>query len=112
MTWTQIRLFLVKGAKIHITSAPAANEILVVPTRQMRENEADYAVSFAIPANTEGVSFICRNGRGPWSDKEFHPDHPVRELTEAMIVFDDVFVPWERVFMCGEWQYSVGKFLG
>ena len=98
---------IVKGAKIHITSAPAANEIMVVPTRQMRENESDYAVSFAIPANTKGITFICRNGRGPWSDKEFHADRPVRELTEAMIVFDNVFVPWDRVFMCGEWKYSM-----
>jgi len=98
---------VVKGAKIHITSAPAANEILVVPTRQMREDEADYAVSFAIPANTKGVTFICRSGRGAWSDHEFHADNPVRELTEAMIVFDNVFVPWERVFMCGEWQFSM-----
>jgi 4-hydroxybutyryl-CoA dehydratase/vinylacetyl-CoA-Delta-isomerase len=98
---------VVKGAKIHITSAPATNEIIVVPTRQMRENESEYAVSFAIPANTDGVHFICRNGRGPWSDKEFHADRPVRELTEAMIVFDNVFVPWDRVFMCGEWQHSM-----
>lgn len=97
----------VKGAKIHITSAPAVNEIIVVPTRQMRENEADYAVSFAVPANTKGVTFICRNGRGTWTDHEFHADIPVRELTEAMIVFDNVFVPWDRVFMCGEWQYSM-----
>ncbi len=98
---------IVKGAKIHITSAPAANEIIAIPTRQMRENEADYAVSFAIPANTKGITFICRNGRGQWSDKEFHADRPVRELTEAMIVFDNVFVPWDRVFMCGEWQHSM-----
>ncbi|MFH1757512.1 MAG: 4-hydroxyphenylacetate 3-hydroxylase N-terminal domain-containing protein [Pseudomonadota bacterium] len=98
---------VVKGAKIHITSAPVANEIIVVPTRQMRENEGDYAVSFAIPANAQGITFICRGGRGPWTEHEFHPDHPVRELTEAMIVFDNVFVPWERVFMCGEWQSSM-----
>jgi 4-hydroxybutyryl-CoA dehydratase / vinylacetyl-CoA-Delta-isomerase len=98
---------VVKGAKIHITSAPATNEIIVVPTRQMREDEGDYAVSFAIPANTEGITFICRNGRGPWTDHEFHADRPVRELTEAMIVFDNCFVPWDRVFMCGEWQYSM-----
>jgi 4-hydroxybutyryl-CoA dehydratase/vinylacetyl-CoA-Delta-isomerase len=64
-------------------------------------------VSFAIPANTKGITFICRGGRGAWSDHEFHADHPVRELTEAMIVFDNVFVPWERVFMCGEWQFSM-----
>jgi 4-hydroxybutyryl-CoA dehydratase / vinylacetyl-CoA-Delta-isomerase len=97
----------VKGAKIHITSAPAVNEIIVIPTRQMRENEAEYAVSFAIPANTKGVTFICRSGRGAWTDHEFHADNPIRELSEAMIVFDNVFVPWERVFMCGEWQYSM-----
>ncbi len=98
---------VVKGAKIHITSAATANEIIVVPTRQMREDESDYAVSFAIPANTKGITFICRGGRGAWSNHEFHADHPVRELTEAMIVFDNVFVPWERVFMCGEWQFSM-----
>ena len=98
---------IVKGAKIHITSAPAANEIIVVPTRQMRENESDYAVSFAIPANTPGITFICRGGRGTWSEHEFHGNRPIRELTEAMIVFDNVFVPWERVFLCGEWQYSM-----
>jgi len=98
---------VVKGAKIHITSAPVSNEIIVVPTRQMRENEADYAVSFALPANTKGIVFICRAGRGQWTAHEFHPDYPVRELTEAMIVFDNVFVPWERVFMCGEWQFSM-----
>ena len=97
----------VQGAKIHITSAPAANEIIVVPTRQMREDEADYAVSFAIPANTKGITFICRSGRGKWSEHEFHANRPVRELTEAMIVFDNVFVPWERVFMCGEWRFSM-----
>ena len=98
---------VVKGAKVHITSAPVANEIIVVPTRQMRDHEADYAVSFAIPANTKGIVFICRGGRGQWTDHEFPPDHPVRELTEAMIVFDNVFVPWERVFMCGEWPQSM-----
>jgi 4-hydroxybutyryl-CoA dehydratase/vinylacetyl-CoA-Delta-isomerase len=98
---------VVKGAKIHITSAPVSNEIIVVPTRQMRENEGDYAVSFAIPANTKGVVFICRAGRGGWTEHEFHPDRPIRELTEAMIVFDNVFVPWERVFLCGEWQFSM-----
>ncbi|HEX7373143.1 MAG TPA: 4-hydroxyphenylacetate 3-hydroxylase N-terminal domain-containing protein, partial [Thermodesulfobacteriota bacterium] len=98
---------VVKGAKIHITSAPVSNEIIVVPTRQMRENEGEYAVSFAIPANTKGVVFICRAGRGGWTENEFHPDRPIRELTEAMIVFDNVFVPWERVFLCGEWQFSM-----
>ena len=98
---------IVKGAKIHITGAAAANEILVVPTRQMRENEAEYAVSFAIPVATKGVSLICRPSRGDRSPAEYPSNRPVRNLVEAMIVFDNVLVPWDRVFLCGEWQYSM-----
>jgi len=85
---------IVKGAKAHITSGPIVNEIVVIPTRQMRENESEYAVSFAIPSNTKGVTFICRGGRGAWTDHDFHPDNPIKTLTEAMIIFDNVFVPW------------------
>jgi len=98
---------VVNGCKLHITSAPVANEIIVTPTRQMRENEGDYALSFAIPINTEGITMICRPGRGERSPHEFPQEHPVRALSEAMVVFDNVFVPWERVFMCGEWQFSM-----
>jgi len=98
---------VVKGAKMHITGAPAANDLLVVPTRQMRENEADYAVAFAIPVATKGVHLICRPGRGERSPAEYPSLRPVRSLVEAMIVFDDVLVPWDRVFLAGEWQYSM-----
>ncbi len=98
---------IVKGCKMHITNAPLANEIVVVPTRQMRQDEGDYAVSFAIPANTAGITMICRPGRGDRTPHEFPRDVPVRALSEAMIVFDNVLVPWERVFMCGEWQLSM-----
>ena len=73
----------------------------------MRENEAEYAVSFAIPVATKGVHLICRPGRGERSPAEFPSNRPTRGLIEAMIVFDNVFVPWDRVFLCGEWQYSM-----
>jgi 4-hydroxybutyryl-CoA dehydratase/vinylacetyl-CoA-Delta-isomerase len=98
---------VVKGSKLHITSAPTANEIIVTPTRQMREDEADYALAFAVPANAKGITMICRPGRGERSPLEFPSDVPVRGLSEAMVVFDNVFIPWERVFMCGEWQFSM-----
>ncbi len=98
---------VVKGCKLHITSAPVANEIIVTPTRQMREDEGEYALSFAIPANAEGITMICRPGRGERTPSEFPQETPVRTLSEAMLVFDNVFVPWERVFMCGEWQFSM-----
>ncbi len=98
---------VVKGCKMHITSAPVANEIIVTPTRQMREDEGDYALAFAVPANAKGITMICRPGRGERSPFEFPSDVPVRGLSEAMVVFDNVFVPWERVFMCGETQFSM-----
>jgi 4-hydroxybutyryl-CoA dehydratase/vinylacetyl-CoA-Delta-isomerase len=98
---------IVKGAKAHITSGPIVNEIVVLPTRQMRESEADYAVAFTVPANAEGVTYVVRGGRGDWTEHEFHGNVPVGTLTESMIIFDDVFVPWERVFMCGEWEFSM-----
>lgn len=98
---------VVKGCKLHITSAAVANEIIVLPTRQMRDDEGDYAVSFAVPANAEGVTMICRPGRGERTAYEFPGGLPIRALSEAMIVFDNVFVPWERVFMCGEWHASM-----
>jgi 4-hydroxybutyryl-CoA dehydratase/vinylacetyl-CoA-Delta-isomerase len=98
---------IIKGAKIHITGAPAANDVLVIPTRQMRENEGEYAVACSVPANAEGVKFICRPGRGDRTPAEFPMGRPVRGLVEAMIVFDNVIVPWERVFMCGEWEQSM-----
>jgi 4-hydroxybutyryl-CoA dehydratase/vinylacetyl-CoA-Delta-isomerase len=98
---------VVKGAKIHITGAPVANDILVLPTRQMRENEGEYSLAFAIPANTKGITMVCRPGGGERRPSEFPAGRPVRGLVEAMIIFDDVLVPWERVFMCGEWQHSM-----
>ncbi len=98
---------VVKGAKIHITGAPVANDILVLPTRQMRQDEGEYSLAFAIPANAKGITMVSRPGRGDRSSSEYPAALPVRGLVEAMIIFDDVFVPWERVFMCGEWQFSM-----
>jgi len=98
---------VVKGCKMHITAAPCCNDIIVVPTRNMKKDEGDYAVCFATPSNAKGISFICRPSRGELSRHEFPRPFPVRDLCEAMIVFDNVFVPWERVFMCGEWPFAI-----
>ncbi len=97
---------IVRGAKVHTTSAVAVNEILVIPTRALGEGDKNYAVAFAIPANTKGLKMIVSPfGSVPPSD--FH--HPVsthHRLMESLTIFDDVFVPWERVFMKGEWQFA------
>jgi len=55
---------VVKGAKLHTTSACITNELIVIPTRAMGESDRDYAVAFAIPVNTKGLKIISRPERG------------------------------------------------
>ena len=97
---------IVRGAKIHITGAAYCNDILVLPCRAMTEDDADYAISFAIPANTKGIRQVCRPFRAHLSPLEFPNTRPVRVHTDSLIVFDDVLVPWERVFLCGDWKFA------
>ena len=94
---------VVRGAKLHNTMCPYANEILVVPTRRMMDDEKDWAISFAIPADTEGVHLIIR----PACVYPRHGgtvDAPIQRIAdlESMTVFDNVFVPNERIFLNGE----------
>jgi 4-hydroxybutyryl-CoA dehydratase/vinylacetyl-CoA-Delta-isomerase len=97
---------IVRGAKIHITGAAYCNDIFVLPCRAMTETDADYAIAFSIPANTKGIRQVCRPFRSRLSPLEFPNNRPVRVHTDSLIVFDDVFVPWERVFLCGEWKFA------
>jgi 4-hydroxybutyryl-CoA dehydratase/vinylacetyl-CoA-Delta-isomerase len=97
---------VVRGAKIHITGAAYCNDIFVIPCRAMAEGDKDYAVAFAIPANTKGIKQVCRPFTSHISPLEWPNTRPVRVHTDSMIIFDDVLVPWERVFLCGERQYS------
>lgn len=97
---------IVRGAKVHITGAAYANDIIVIPCRAMSEQDAAYAVAFAIPANTRGLRQICRPFRSKISPLEFPNSRPVRVHSDSLIIFDDVLVPWDRVFMCGEWKHS------
>ncbi|MBC7343945.1 MAG: aromatic ring hydroxylase [Clostridia bacterium] len=96
---------VVRGAKAHNTVAPYADELLVVPTRAMTKEEGDWAVSFAIPADAEGVTLICRV-TSPRPRTRLKAPFNEFGMADSLTVFDDVFVPWERVFMCGEWQFA------
>jgi 4-hydroxybutyryl-CoA dehydratase / vinylacetyl-CoA-Delta-isomerase len=97
---------VVRGSKAHITASPYVNEMLVMPCRNMTDQDGDYAVAFAIPVNTKGVVHIAHPFRGTESSSDFPVDITIPAHTDCMVVFDDVFVPWERVFMCGEWQFA------
>jgi 4-hydroxybutyryl-CoA dehydratase/vinylacetyl-CoA-Delta-isomerase len=98
---------VVRGAKMHISHSPLANEILVLPCRAMREEDKDYAVAFAIPANTKGITFISSEPEIKEPGNFF--DYPLSAsiyLDDALIVFNDVFIPNERVFMKREWPLA------
>lgn len=96
----------VRGAKAHTTAAPVVDELIVIPTRAMGEADADYAVAFAIPVSTPGLTLICRSTIGRDASVFDNPVSRRNIETESLTIFEDVFVPWERVFLAGEWQFA------
>ncbi len=99
---------VVRGAKSHTSVSPNANEIIVLPTRAMGAADADYAVAFAIPVDAPGVTLIASPHGGSCAEKNpfEHPISARHKMMETLTVFDDVFVPQERVFLAGEWQFA------
>ncbi len=100
---------VVRGAKVHITGGVNSHELIVLPTRALREEDKDYAVTFAIPADTDGITFIY--GRQPADKRRLEDNKPdVGNCyfggCEALIVFDNVFVPEERIFMKREYPFA------
>lgn len=96
---------IVKGAKVHNSIAPYCDELLVIPTRVMTPEESDWAVSFAIPADADGVTQII-NVEYPRARKYLKAPYSTYGGADSVTVFDKVFVPWERVFMCGEYEFA------
>jgi 4-hydroxyphenylacetate 3-monooxygenase/4-hydroxybutyryl-CoA dehydratase/vinylacetyl-CoA-Delta-isomerase len=96
---------IVRGSKVNITHSAYADEIIVLPTRRLSAEETDWAVAFAIPADWEGVYLINR-AAAPRDRKHLKAPLNTYGSSDAMIVFDDVFIPWERVFMCGEHDFA------
>ncbi len=95
---------IVKGSRMLATLGPITDEIAVYPTRShLLGNEAwRQAFSFSIPCDTPGVKFMCRESL---DQGRSHFDHPLGsrfEEMDAVVFFDDVLVPWERVFLLGD----------
>ncbi|MDR1731998.1 MAG: 4-hydroxyphenylacetate 3-hydroxylase family protein [Synergistaceae bacterium] len=102
---------LVRGAKAHMTGMVNSHEMLVMPTMSLTEEDRDYAVSFAIPIDTKGVVHVF--GRQTNDSRRFEPGSIDKGNVpygmvggECLTMFNDVFVPWERVFMCGEVEFA------
>ena len=96
---------IVNGAKAHNSASVYADEIIVLPTRNMMADEADWAVAFAIPADWKGVTLINAPFYPPQRQKLKAP-HSNIGFSHSLTIFDNVFVPWERVFLCGETEQA------
>jgi 4-hydroxybutyryl-CoA dehydratase / vinylacetyl-CoA-Delta-isomerase len=100
---------VVRGAKAHQTGAVNSHEVIVMPTMAMREKDQDYAVSFALPSDTQGILYIM--GRQSCDTRKLEKGMLDRGNIlfgghEALVVFDDVFVPWDRVFMYKDYTFA------
>jgi len=110
---------VVKGAKAHQTGCVNSHWHIVMPTQAMREDDADYAVAFATPTDAEGIYMIYGRQSCDTRKMEEGADVDLGNAVfggqEALVVFDNVFIPNEYVFMAGEYDFSnmiVERFAG
>ncbi|MDT3680511.1 MAG: 4-hydroxyphenylacetate 3-hydroxylase N-terminal domain-containing protein [Burkholderiaceae bacterium] len=102
------RGIVISGTKAIVTGAPYMHELLVMPSRNMGPDDADFAVCCAVPVDAEGVTIVSRPAGRP-GEKLEHGDALFSRRygqSTAVVVFDRVLVPWERVFFEGEWEHS------
>ncbi|UZW13609.1 4-hydroxyphenylacetate 3-hydroxylase family protein [Clostridium pasteurianum] len=110
---------VVRGAKAHQTGMCNSHEVLVLPTIAMRPEDKDYAVAFSVPIDTDGITMIIGRQSCDTRKTEEGADIDVGNKVfggvEALVVFDDVFVPNDRIFLNGETEYAgmlVERFAG
>ncbi len=100
----------VRGAKMHMTGMINSHWMIVMPTTGMREEDKDYAVCAAIPVDAPGVLHIFGRQTNDGRKEEGEIDQGNAKYAivggEALTVLEDVFVPWENVFMAGEYQFA------
>jgi 4-hydroxybutyryl-CoA dehydratase/vinylacetyl-CoA-Delta-isomerase len=95
---------VLRGVKAIVTGAPYMHELLVMPCRNMTAMDGDYAVCCAVPIDVPGLTLVARPAGRPGEAAAMFSGRFGQST--AVAIFDDVFVPWARVFMAGEWQYS------
>ena len=109
---------VVRGAKAHQTGILNSHEVIVMPTISMGPDDKDYAVSFAVPVDTKGIFMIigrqsCDTRKREGSEMDV--GNAEFGGVEALTVFDDVFVPNDRIFLNGETEFAgmmVERFAG
>ncbi len=98
------RGIVISGTKAIVTGAPYVHELLVMPGRNMSRADADFAVCCAVPVDAPGVTIIARPaGRPGEAAAKFSARYG---QSTGVVLFERVAVPWERVFLAGEWHHS------
>lgn len=99
---------IIRGAKLHVSMAAIGHELMVIPTKAMKADEPEYAIACAVPVNAPGVSIVSvHNGQMPdHADKRDFPHSSLHALPQGFVIFEDVFVPEERIFLDGETAMS------
>ncbi len=97
---------VIRGAKLHITGASLGHELMTIPTKSMKAGEGQYAIACVIPVNAPGVKVINTSYAPRHEDTRSFPVSASTHMPEGFVIFDDVFVPNERVFLDGETQYA------
>lgn len=99
---------VIRGAKLMICGVAASHEIFLLPGGIYKETEKDYAVACVVPRDIEGLTVIEASRPSDRRDLEetAEAEVPNTGITQGLLLFDDVFVPNERVFMCGETKYT------
>lgn len=94
----------ISGTKAIVTGAPYMHEFLVMPCRNMGKEDAEFAVCCAVPVDAQGVTIIARPAGRPGEKAALFSNRYGQST--GVVVFHDVFVPWDRVFYAGEWEHS------
>ncbi|MCP1311592.1 4-hydroxyphenylacetate 3-monooxygenase, oxygenase component [Paenibacillus tyrfis] len=95
---------VIRGARLLATQGGVTDEIMVFPSTLLKQSDDDnpYAFAFSIPNNTPGLKFICRESFDYGKSSFDHPLGSRFEEMDTIVVFDDVTVPWDRIFALGD----------
>lgn len=97
---------VIRGAKLHISAASMGHELMTIPTKAMKPGEQDYAIAAMVPVNAPGVKIVNTTYAPRHEDKRDFPVSGRHHTPEGFVIFDDVFVPNERVFLDGVTEFA------
>ncbi len=93
---------VLRGAKLHITGASLGHELMTIPTKSMKPGEEEYSIAAMVPVNSPGVKIVNTTYAPRGHDIRDFPVSGEDHYPEGFVIFDDVFVPTERIFLDGE----------